>query len=109
MEKKIGRITSATFGHGGYQDAQLGLSLTFEGKGWGVSDFQGMWSGPPSESSKWTLGEQGDNFADVVRLLGKTLTEARKRHVGELVGTPVEVTLEGNMLKSWRVLTEVLP
>lgn len=36
LTTELGKITKATFGLGGYQDAQVGLWLTFEGKGWGV-------------------------------------------------------------------------
>ena len=42
IEKKLGKISNVRFGHGGYQDAMIGLSLTFEGQGsWGVSDWKG--------------------------------------------------------------------
>lgn len=34
--KQLGKISSASFGIGGYQDAMLGLHLMFESDGWGV-------------------------------------------------------------------------
>jgi len=106
--KELMKITRATFGFGGYDDAQFGLSLSFEGKGCGTDTFIGAWSFPPSEHAQWTVADQSQLFADAVRLLVSTLTDAKKKHVGELVGVPVEVTFEGNMLKEWRVLTELI-
>ena len=45
MEKKLGRIVCVSFGLGGYQESQLGLSLTFEGSKdcWGCGTFIGNW------------------------------------------------------------------
>lgn len=107
--KELGRITSATFGFGGYDGACIGFALQFGGGSWGCGTFIGTWSGKPSDHAKWTEDDQSKTFADAVRKLGETLSQARKQHVGELVGTPVEVTFDGNLLKEWRVLTEVLP
>ena len=42
--------------------------------------------------------------ADIVALL----SAAKVTDVTKLKGIPVEVTFDGNMLKEWRVLTEVL-
>ncbi len=106
--KQIGKISAARFGFGGYQDACIGLSLTFESKGWGVGTFVGGWAIERSEYCKWSEGERRDSLADAVWKLKETLEQAHKQHVGELVGVPVEVTLEGNLLKDWRVLTEVI-
>lgn len=46
--------------------------------------------------------------ADTIELLTKTLRDAKVRNVAALVGKPVEVTLDGNALASWRILKEVL-
>ena len=104
---RLGRITRATFGFGGYDNAMIGLSLSFQGEAWGVKDFKGTWANW-TERRKWTLDEQRGVFADAVELLRDTLHAAKKTDIAELVGTPVEVTFEGNVIKSWRVLTEVV-
>jgi hypothetical protein len=47
MERKsIGKIQSATFGMGGYQDAMIGVSWTLgsDKECWGVGDFWGAWA-----------------------------------------------------------------
>ncbi len=105
---KLMRITRAEFGEGGYQDACIGFSLTFETEGAGVSDFKGTWNMEPSQYAAWTVADQDAEFAKTVRLIADTLRAAKKRYVSELKGVPVEVTFEGNVLKSWRILTEVL-
>jgi len=95
---------------GGYQDAMIGLSLSFMGKSsWGCSTFIGGWATKRSDYTKWTEGERRETLADAVWKLKEVLEAAGKNHVGELEGTPVECTFEGNMLKDWRILTEVIP
>lgn len=84
--KELGRISKAQFGYLG-DFKHLAVELTFSGKGWGVGSYIGA-----------------DN-RDYIR---KTLDDAGKRYIHELVGTPVEITFEGNAIKEWRVLTEVL-
>ena len=109
---KIGWIKSAKFGHGGYQECMLGLDIEFAGHGWGVSSFVGGWSWlliGRGEHAHWTEAERSQSIEAACRLLDATLKAAKKRHVAELSGTPVEVTFDGNVLKSWRVLEEVIP
>lgn len=103
----LGKITSAEFGFGGYDDAMFGLSLTFQGGGVGICDFIGTWA-TWSEGCKWSMDDQADVFAETVNRLRDTLKAAKCKHVGELIGVPVEVTIDGNRLKSWRVLEEVI-
>lgn len=108
-QKVLGCISLARFGLGGYQDAQIGLSLQFDMKGTGVGTFIGGWAytKPPSHA-QWTKEDQRRTWADAVEKLNETLHAAKKQDVSQLVGVPVEVTLDGNVLKSWRVLTEVI-
>jgi hypothetical protein len=84
----------------------MGLTIVITG-GFGVADFFGTWA-TRSERAEWTVDVQRGYFADAVEKLRDTLTAAKCKHVGKLVGTPVEVICEGGLLKSWRVLEEVL-
>jgi hypothetical protein len=43
-----------------------------------------------------------------MRYLSKLLKDSNVNSVDKLKGVPVEVTFDGNMLKDWRILTEVL-
>ncbi len=111
MEKKLGKIESVRFGHGGYQDAMLGLQVTLSAKGWGVGDFKGSWDAElikHTEHTKWTEEDRDKGYSDTMRFLSKLLKDAKVDSVDKLKGVPVEVTFDGMMLKEWRILTEVL-
>lgn len=111
MEKKLGKIESVRFGLGGYQDVMLGLSVTLSGEGWGVGDFKGTWDAESikvSSSTQWTEKERSKQYDDTMRYLSKLLKEAKVTSVDKLKGIPVECIFDGNLLKEWRVLTEVL-
>lgn len=93
LRTQLGRITNAFYGLGGYNDAQLGLHLEFAGSGWGVFTTEGAFD---------------PNLVELTHLISKTLSEAKVTSIEKLKGTPVELTFDGNQLKSWRILTEVL-
>lgn len=113
-DKKIGKITQVRFGTGGYQDAAFGLSLTFESKkgAWSVSAFvSGGWMPgviDPDKSAKWTEQDRRKTMADLCYKMAETLRAAEVNDISELVGKPVEVTFDSNMLKDWRILTEAI-
>lgn len=112
MEKKVlGKIIIAKFGLGGYQGAMIGLHLRFEFGDSDVCDTKSYWDSNVIEWSdrcKWTEEDRSVAYADIIRFVSDTLSAAKVSEVSQLVGTPVEITMRGNTLKSWRVLTDVL-
>lgn len=111
MEKRLGKITSVKFGLGGYQGAMLGLHVSLGNNGWGVNDSTANWDAEQiscSEHSKWTESDRDGWYSEIMRYVSKLLKEAKVNSVDELKGKPVEATFDGNMLKEWRILTEVL-
>lgn len=108
LRRELGKISSVRFGWGGYQDAQLGLSLSFSMKGSGVGTFVGAWGIERSEYAKWTEEDRLRQLGEAVMKLGSMLSKAHKTDVTQLVGIPVELTFEGNTLHDWRLLEEVL-
>lgn len=111
MEKRIGKIENVKFGLGGYQDAMIGLSVTLIGDSWGVNDFKGYWDSESvkcTENTKWTESERSNYYSETIKHLSKLLKDSKVDSVEKLKGKPIEVTFDGNMLKSWRILTEVL-
>lgn len=111
MSKQLGKITHCEFGIGGYQDAMFGLSVTLEGKGFGISDFiSGGWSEiiKISEYTKWTEEDRSAQRVDMIKKVNQILIDANVDHISQLKGKPVEMEIEYNTLKSWRILTEVL-
>lgn len=110
-ETKLGKISNVRFGHGGYQDCCLGLSLTFEGKNWGVGTFIGAWdpeSIPADKHTKWTEADRDAEMVKMLRKFSKLLKQAKVDNVNGLKNIPVEVEFEGQSLKEWRILEEVL-
>lgn len=111
MEKRLGKITSVKFGLGGYQGAMLGLHVSLGNDDWGVNDSTANWDAEQiscSKHSKWTESDRDGWYSEIMRYVSKLLKEAKVNSVDELKGKPVEVTFDGNMLKEWRILTEVL-
>lgn len=106
---RLGKISYATFGFGGYQDCQLGFWLSFQGEAWGVSTGKGFWPDKPTEHHKWTAQDQLDALGKEALMLAHTLKAAKKKNVQELVGVPVTVLFgDDDRIIDWRVLTEVL-
>ena len=111
MEKRLGKIESVSFGLGGYQGAMLGLHVTLGDGSWGVGDSSANWDAEQiscSEHSKWSESDRDEWYAEIMRYVSKLLKDAKVDSVDKLKGKPVEVTLDGNLLKEWRILTEVL-
>jgi hypothetical protein len=109
MNIKLGKIKSATFGIGGYQDSMIGLTINITGNAdaWSVQDFRGTWR-PDLSSKDCRWDNPSKDLAEAWRFVIETLIKSKKNDVSQLAGTPVEVCFDGNMLKSWRILEEVL-
>lgn len=110
VEKYLGKIAAITIGLGGYQGVQFGISFSLEGQGQGVGDFWGAW-GPEikcTEHCKWTEADRRKQVADAFIRLAELMVKAKVMDAAKLKGIPVEVTIEGNALHSWRILEEVL-
>jgi hypothetical protein len=111
MEKRLGKIESVSFGLGGYQGAMIGLHVTLSGESWGVGDSRANWDSEQikwSENTKWTETDRDMWYSGIMRYISTLLKDAKVDSVDKLKGKPVEVTFDGNQLKEWRILTEVL-
>lgn len=106
-EKMLGKISYAEVGFGGYQDVMVGLSIGLDCSGCCCGDFKGEWA-EWSEGCKWTVEQQSRGWGEAMAFIRDTLTDAKKQKVSQLKGVPVEVEFDGNALKSWRILKEVL-
>jgi len=103
----LGKISAVNFG---VDEGRIGLRLTLEGS-WCVMTSHQVWDPtvtPPGEYSKWTIEDQDKELASMMRKVSKLLNDAKVSDIRELLGKPVEFTSEDGMLKSWRILTEVL-
>lgn len=105
---ELGKIQSVRVGMGGYQDVQMGVWFVLSGTSWGVHDGHGTWSTDRTEHCKWTEGDRNAIFAEVMHKIMELLKQSSRSSVDDLVGLPIEATFDGNTLRSWRLLTEVL-
>ena len=111
MEKRLGKIKNVYFGIGGYQDCQIGIHFTLGGDSWGVTDSNSVWDPQRikcTENTQWTEEDRTKSINDIVRYVSSLLKDAKVETVNELEGKPIECSFDGNMLKEWRILTEVL-
>jgi len=109
--KKLGKIKNVRFGLGGYNDAMIGIHFELGGEGWGVSDSRSYWNPNLIEhtvNSQWTEDNRTDEFSKIMEYISNLLNDGKVDNIDKLKGKPIEVELDGNMLKEWRILTEVL-
>ena len=106
--KELASIQEIEIGYGGYQSAMMGISIQLGGPNCGVGDFKGCWAEDPDKHSRWSKSDQDKSWADMIRWLRDTMEEAKVSSMDGLKGKPVEITFEGNTLKSWRILREVI-
>lgn len=106
--KQLGKIINAEFGKISDRKFLMGLQLTFAFKGSFVSDGAKHCINM-SDSYKWESHEQRMmTIEKEMDYVYKLLNDANCSYISELVGKPVEVELEGNIFKDFRILTEVI-
>ena len=112
IKKYLGKITHISFGLGGYDDVQFGLSVTLEGQGVGTNIFIGAWDynymDTPGEYTQWKEEDRTNTMINMLRKISDLLKAAKVMSVDQLKDKPIEMTFEDNTLKDWRILTEVL-
>lgn len=107
LKKLLGKISSAQFGTIPDCPYLMGLQLTFHFDGSGIGD-GGRYTENISEHCLFTNTTRADAITAMIDKVADILKAANVNYVSELVNVPVEVTLEGNIFKSFRILTEVL-
>jgi hypothetical protein len=108
MEKQLAKIQNITMGQGGYQGAQLGIEIIFSGKGWGIATFWGHWGGKRDDNCKWTEESRLKHLGEVFIKVDDLLRKAKVNYLHELIGIPVEVTIDNGTFVDFRILEEVL-
>lgn len=108
-EKILGKIDFAEFGTIGEYPFMIGLQLGFSmgGGRYGVCD-GGRFTVNISKECKWEKQSRELAIVESLERVNDVLNAARVNYVSELVGRPVEVTLENSIFKDFRILTEVL-
>lgn len=107
MEKRLGKITFAEFGTVRDYPFLLGMRLEFSFPGGCIGDGY-KYTVNISDKRNWENDSREDAITSAVEKVYETLKAAKVGHVSELVGEPVEVTVDQNCFKDFRILTEVL-
>lgn len=105
-EKVLGKIARAEFGIVPNREYLFGLQLEFKLTTGGCSTFEVVNINPKCHYS--SEAARAEAYAKVIAKTAELLEKARVNHVSQLCGIPVEVTLENNWLKDYRILEEVL-
>lgn len=107
MRKKIGYIRSAKYGQIKDMPIMFGLQLDF---------YFNDWTGAGTDELFFNISDEVKNkeaadesIVNITRKINKILTDANVNTVDQLIGKPVEVTIEFANVKSFRILTEVIP
>ena len=108
IEKILGKITHAEFGTAKDYPFLIGLQLSFSLNGSAVSD-GGIYTFIIDKScGAWEDNESSQVVTKHIVNIYNLLNAAKVHYISELVGKPVEVTIEDNTFKDFRILTEVL-
>ena len=106
--KILGKITKAEYGMVRDYPFLFGLQLYFN-LGDGTSIGCGSrYTINISKECRWEESERKDAIVKAVEEINKILKDAKVDYVSELKGMPVEVEIEKNTFKDFRILTEVL-
>lgn len=107
-EKILGKIDFAEYGTIRDYPFLIGLQLGFKlGDGCGIMD-GGKYTVNISEQCRWEKSERTIAVTASIDKVYQILKDAKVNYVSQLVNKPVEVTIEKNTFKDFRILTEVL-
>lgn len=107
-EKVLGKIDFAEFGTIRDYPFLIGLQLGFKlGDGGGIMD-GGSNTVNISPECRWETTEREVAITAAVEQVDKILKDAKVNYVSQLLNKPVEVEIDRNTFKSFRILTEVL-
>lgn len=107
-DKVLGKIDFAEFGTIRDYPFLIGLQLGFKlGDGGGIMD-GGSNTVNISPECRWETCEREVAITAAVEQVDKILKDAKVNYVSQLLNKPVEVEIEKNTFKSFRILTEVL-
>ena len=106
--KILGKIDFAEYGTIRDYPFCIGLQLGFKlGDGTGVMD-GGIHTINISKECRWEESERMAAITVSVEKVYQILKDAKVNYVSQLINKPVEVTIEKNCFKDFRILTEVL-
>ena len=107
-EKILGKITSAEYGAIEDYPFLIGLQLEFRMSNGACVSNGARCCVNISEDCEWENADRDKTITKSVEIINKILKDAKCHYVSQLVGKPVELTIEDNTFQDFRILTEVL-
>lgn len=107
LEKVLGKITSAEYGTIDDYPFLIGIHLGFSVNGGGIST-GGKYTVNISKTCKWGGLDREKIITASVEKVAEILRAAKVNYVSELIGKPVEITIDRNSFMDFRILQEVL-
>lgn len=106
--KQLGKIDFAEFGTIKDYPFLIGLQLGFQlGDKTGIAD-GGKYTVNINPNCKWGPEKRTVAVTQTIEFVNDILKAAKVHYVSELINKPVEVTIENDRFKDFRILTEVL-
>ena len=106
--KILGKINFAEYGTISDYPFMIGLQLGFKlGDGSCVMD-GGSYTVNIDKECRWEESERTTAVTVSIEKVYQILKDAKVNYVSKLINKPVEVTIEKNTFKDFRILTEVL-
>jgi hypothetical protein len=109
--KVLGKIESVKFGLTGYNDDEFGICFKLSGGGYGVQTNTSFWDYNQVKRDKecqWTEEDRAKRFVEIVKYISNLLEDAGVNTIDRLKNIPIEMEFKENLLKSFRILKEVL-
>lgn len=107
VTKELGKITFAEYGTMRDYPFLIGLHLCFKMGSSGIGD-GGKYTVNISPECNWKDLNREAAITKTIEYIDRILEDAKVNYVSELLNKPVEVTIENNTFKDFRILTEVL-
>ena len=107
-EKILGKITCAEFGTVKEYPFMIGLQLSFSFQRCGITDSGKYTLNIDKTCRAWEQNERSQAVTKRIEDIYELLNKAKVNYVSQLVGKPVEITVEDDLFKHFRILTEVL-
>lgn len=107
VEKVLGKIDFAEYGTVNDYPFLIGLQLGFRFPTGGVGCGY-RYTVNISPDCNWGDDSRVEVITKNVEFVNKTLEDAKVNYVSQLISKPVEIIIEDNTFKDFRILTEVL-
>lgn len=108
INKMFGKIVSAEFGTVQDRPFLMGLKLEFRLSDGTVIGNGGKCIISVATAHELSGAERRKRITAMVDAIREILKDSKVNNISELIGKPVEVTMENDIYKDFRILTEVL-